>query len=103
MLEQAVRRRWNIDGATKERVVAALRRIVENPQSSARAVTSASRAIAQMEAQNQADEHKDRPDQVDIRMVDSETLDEYASRYGLGPSRLESAVNGNGHDGNGRH
>ena len=63
LIAQAARQRWDIDDDSKSILVRRLTSILEDPASSAREVTAASRALIAAEAQNQSDEHRD--EQID--------------------------------------
>ena len=56
MIERAVQR-WPMKPEYRDAVVRRLTKIVADPASSAREIASASRTLATIEAQNQADEH----------------------------------------------
>lgn len=99
MLETAARHRWPIPAEHRDAIVKTCTRIALDPNSKRREQLAAMRVLAQLEAQNQADEHKDKPTRHEISMVPDEALASYVGRYGLGRSPLADAVNGNGHQG----
>ena len=63
MIQKAMEQRWDIKPEYKSALVRRLVAIIANPNSTAREVTSASRALIAAEAQNQSDEHSD--EQID--------------------------------------
>lgn len=63
MIQKAMEQRWDIKPEYKSALVRRLVAIIANPDSTAREVTSASRALIAAEAQNQSDEHSD--EQID--------------------------------------
>ena len=62
LLERAVTQRWPVQPAFKDAAVKQLVKVIADPESSPREKTSAARALTAMEAQNQADEHKQEDD-----------------------------------------
>ena len=58
MIERAMRERWPIPPEFREATIKRLVRIIADPNSSNREVTSASRALMAAEAQNQQDEQQ---------------------------------------------
>jgi hypothetical protein len=58
MMAKALEQRWPISDNARRAIIGRLLKIIADPQSSAREVTAASKAILSAEAQNQADEHK---------------------------------------------
>ena len=63
MIQKAMEQRWDIKPEYKSALVRRLVAIIANPDSTAREVTSASRALIAAEAQNQSDEHSE--EQID--------------------------------------
>jgi len=62
-LEQAVRQRWPISEEHREMVVLSVLNAIKHcDPSKARTLAALSRTVAMLERQNQADEHKLRPD-----------------------------------------
>ena len=58
MMAKALEQRWPISENARKAIVGRLLRIVADPNSSAREVTAASKALMAAEGQNQSDEHK---------------------------------------------
>jgi hypothetical protein len=80
MAQKALEQRWPIKPEYREALVRRLVRIIADPNSSAREVTSASKALIAAESQNQADEHK----VVDVRLsTRNDQLDAIATDLGI--------------------
>ncbi len=58
LIEKAIKKRWPIKDEHKLGLVSRMERIVADPDSSPREVTSAFNSLLSAESQNQADEHK---------------------------------------------
>lgn len=58
MMARALTQRWPIKPEYREAIIKRLLRVIADPQSSPREVTSAARALMSAESQNQSDEHK---------------------------------------------
>ncbi len=72
MEARAIEQRWPVKAEYREGIIKRLMRVIADPNSSAREVTAASKAIMSAEAQNIADEHKelDRMDAGRNRILD---------------------------------
>ena len=66
LAERAIRQRWPMSDQLKAGLVARLGRVLVDPTATARAATSAARALIGCEAQNQADEHHAAGDRVAV-------------------------------------
>lgn len=64
MVEQAVKQRWPVPAEKREFLVLSLLKFVADSEASERARLSAARTLVMMERQNQADEHKLRPERT---------------------------------------
>ena len=80
MIQKSLEQRWPIRPEYREALVKKLVRVIADPQSSAREVTAASRALIAAEAQNQSDECNAETDAGRNRFL------EIAERLGLGSS-----------------
>lgn len=58
LIERAIKQRWPFSDEYKGHVVTEMLRILANPQSKERSKIAAAGVLARLEAQNQADEHK---------------------------------------------
>lgn len=58
LIETAIKQRWEFTDEYKKGIVTEMVRIVANPKAPERSKIAAARVLAQLEAQNQADEHK---------------------------------------------
>jgi hypothetical protein len=80
MMERALAQRWPIKPEYRELIVKRMLRIIADPKSSPREVTSATKALLAAESQNQADEHK----LVDVAVIrNHDELSAIASELGV--------------------
>jgi len=82
MIQKALEQRWPIKPEYRDALVKRLLRIVADPQSSPREVTSAAKALMAAERQNQDDEHK--VIDVELQRRDGE-LSQIAIELGIDP------------------
>jgi hypothetical protein len=88
MMERALTQRWPIKPEYRELIVKRMLRIIADPKSSPREVTSATKALLAAESQNQADEHK----VVDLHVsTRHDQLDAIAADLGIEISLISNA------------
>ena len=74
LLERAAANRWDIPDNVREIATMTLGQILANPSSTTRDKIAAARALTAMEGQNQADDHKKKPDRNVSLNISAEDL-----------------------------
>ena len=87
MYAKAIRQRWPINDDMKLKILQTLSAVLDDPSSSPRERVSAAKALADIERQNQTDEHKLIDRQQSIR---NDQLDAIASDLGIDPKLIAS-------------
>ena len=88
MIARAVMQRWPIKPEYRAALINKLMKVLASPESSAREITAAARAILSAESQNQADEHK----VVDVRTQQGDfDLASIAAEIGVDIGVIENA------------
>jgi len=90
---RALRQRWNVSEQELRAVLSRQIEIAIDPDTKNRTATSASRAVIAAVAQNQADEHKQQPDEVNINLTGGVRIVEDDNWYG-NADRLAALADG---------
>ena len=87
MYAKAIRQRWPVNDDMKLKILQTLSEVLDDPSASPRERVSAAKALADVERQNQTDEHKLIDRQQSIR---NDQLEAIASDLGIDPKLIAS-------------